>query len=270
MFFGRMYGSEKALGERDWRRRIGYKLLGELHIPGRLRIWHLIKEFRRLGLWSPRPLRLLDAGGGEGGFAYYLARRFPTWSVVVGDNEPDTLERGRRIKSALQLDNLEVRHLDLLTLQEEDAYDVIVCSDVLEHIEADDEVVRRLSRALRPGGVLIVTSPGVPQPRHLKLVEWREKRIGFKPSDYGHVRQGYSHESLKGILEQAGLAAETIRWTFGRFGTLMFDIFFVTGDSRPHPAVFAGLFPFYMTLSALDVALPIRHGAAILGVGRRP
>jgi 2-polyprenyl-3-methyl-5-hydroxy-6-metoxy-1,4-benzoquinol methylase len=265
-----LYGSEKAVAETDWKRRLGYRLVGEMHIPGRLRIWHVMKELRRLGYWKDRPLRVLDAGGGEGAFAYHLARRFPSWTVVVADNEPATLERGRRIKNALGLRNLEVRPTDLLAYDEDGVYDLIICSDVLEHIWEDDKVVRNLARALKSGGAMVLTSPSVPQPKHLPFVAWREKKIGFTPADYGHVRQGYSDADFRRILTQAGMVVDVVRFTYGRFGTLMFDVFFVTGDSRPNPAIFAALFPFYLGLSALDLAFPGRHGAGILGVGRKP
>jgi 2-polyprenyl-3-methyl-5-hydroxy-6-metoxy-1,4-benzoquinol methylase len=265
-----VYGREKAFGETNRVKRMGYQLLGELHIPGRLRIWHVIKELRRLGFWSRRPLHVLDAGGGEGAFSYYLARRFPEWRVVVADNEPKTLEKGRRIKEGLKLDNLEVAQVDLLNFDHVARYDVVICSDVLEHIVDDQGVMHGLARALKPGGFVILTSPSTPQPKHLPLVAWREKKIGFTPADYGHVREGYSEESLSRVIRDSGLEVEKVRFTFGRFGTFMFDIFFVTGDSRPNPLVFAGLLPFYLGLSALDLALPIGHGAAILGVGRKP
>ena len=42
---------------------------------------------------------------------------------------------------------------------------------------------RDLARALAPGGYLLLTFPSVPQRRHLRLVAWRERRIGFKPED---------------------------------------------------------------------------------------
>jgi 2-polyprenyl-3-methyl-5-hydroxy-6-metoxy-1,4-benzoquinol methylase len=264
-----MYGCEKAWAETDWRRRTGYRLLGELHLPGRLRVWHLIRELRRLGLWNGKPRTLLDAGGGEGAFAYHVARRFPHWRVVVMDNEPRTIARGEHIKARLGLTNLEVREADLLEPIERDAYDIVVCADVLEHIEEDDVVVRNLAGALRPGGILLLTAPSVPQPKHLSLVAWRERRIGFVPTEYGHVRQGYGPEDLRRLFQNADLAVERIRWTFGRFGTLMFDLFFVTGDSKPNPLLYASLFPFYMVLARLDVVVPSVHGAAILGVGRK-
>ncbi len=265
-----MYGREKAWAERDWRRRLGYRLFGELHVPGRLRTWHVIKELRRRGLWDATPRWLLDAGGGEGAFPYFVARKFPAWHVVVADNEPHTIERGDRIKTALGAKNLDVVDVDLRKLDADGRFDVAICADVLEHIEEDDLVVERLGRALKPGGTLIVTSPRVPQPRHLPTVAWRERRIGFSPSDYGHVRQGYSAERLRRLFVDAGLVVDRIAGTFGVCGTLMFDLFFSTGDSRPNPAVFTALFPLYMTLAGLDVVLPTRHGAAILGVARRP
>ena len=265
-----MYGREKACGETDWRRRAGYRVLGELHVPGRLRAWHVIKEMKRRGVWGPEPRTVLDAGGGEGAFAYWLARKFPEWRIVVADNEAATLERGDRIKAALGLANLEVRRSDLRDPGDEKAYDLVLCTDVLEHIQEDDLVVKHLALSLKPGGVVIITSPSVPQPRHLPFVRWRERRIGFQPSDYGHVRDGYSERQLARLLEGAGLEVDTVRRTFGRFGTLMFDIFFMTGDSRPNPAVYLALFPFYLALGALDLALPGRNGAAVLGVGRKP
>src|SRR6058998_1369140 len=264
-----MYGREKAWGESDPKRRLGYQLFGELHVPGRLRSWHVMKELRRRGLWDSTPRALLDAGGGEGAFAYHVARRFPSWQVAVADNEPATIERAWRIKQGLRLDNLEVREVDLLYPGDESAWDIVVCADVLEHIEGDDVVVKHLAHALRPGGILIVTSPSVPQPRHLPLVAWRERRIGFDPSDYGHVRQGYSEERLRALFESAGLAVESVRRTFGRAGTLMFDLFFVTGDSRPHPLVYAALFPLYMALATVDVMGPAGGGAAIFGIARK-
>jgi 2-polyprenyl-3-methyl-5-hydroxy-6-metoxy-1,4-benzoquinol methylase len=264
-----LYGSEKAWGETDWKRRLGYRWLGELHVPGRLRSWFIVRALRRLGCWDRRPRTLYDAGGGEGAFALHVARRFPAWRVVIADNETRTIERALSIKRALGLENLEIREVDLREPGDANAYDVVVCADVLEHIEEDDRVILHLARALKPGGVLLVTSPSVPQPRHLALVAWRERRIGFDPSDYGHVRAGYSEDRLREMFEAAGLEVESVRRTFGPAGTLMFDLFFVTGDSRPHPLVYLALFPLYMLLAAIDVLIPSKSGAAVMGVARK-
>ncbi len=265
-----MYGREKRFGDPNWKRRLGYSLLGELHIPGRLRAWHVIKTLRSLGYWRDMPSALLDAGGGKGAFAYYFARRFPQWQVVVADDDREALARGRKIQTALRLERLALREVDLNTIEDCAVFDVAICADVLEHIEEDAMVVRNLARALKPGGVVVVTSPSVPQPWHLPLVRWREKRIGFDPSDYGHVRDGYCAADLRRLFSEAGLETRTIRQTFGRPGTLMFDLFFATGDSSPNPVIYLLLFPLYMALAGLDSILSTECGAAILAVGVKP
>jgi hypothetical protein len=75
---------------------------------------------------------------------------------------------------------------------------------------------------------------------------------------------------MRRFFSRTGLEVEAIHWTFGRFGTLMFDLFFVTGDSRPNPLMYATLFPMYMGLALLDVCIPNQTGSAIMAVGRKP
>lgn len=42
---------------------------------------------------------------------------------------------------------------------EDDYFDAVLCSEVLEHLETPDLAVRELSRVLKPGGKLIITAP---------------------------------------------------------------------------------------------------------------
>jgi SAM-dependent methyltransferase len=217
-----------------------------------------------------RPVRLLEAGCGKGDLAVYLARRNPHWQVVGLELDPERLDRGRRAAQYLGLKNIEFRSGDLLDPMFDAEFDLILSADVLEHIEDDLAVLRNLCRALRPGGFVLVTSPSIPQRKHLRTVSWREKRIGFQPSDYGHVRDGYSREDLEGKFITAGGLPVDCRFTFGFFGTLAFDLFFTIGDNRPNPLVYALMFPWLMALAGLDVAFPTRTGSAILAVAQRP
>ena len=67
-----MYGSEKWICEPQAMKRWGYRLFGELHVPGRIRSQHIIKEVQRLGLME-KPVRMLDAGSGRGDLAIALS-----------------------------------------------------------------------------------------------------------------------------------------------------------------------------------------------------
>ncbi len=265
----RLYGSEKWVFEESRIRRWAYRLLGEVHVPGRLRSYHILRAVRSLGLFE-RPVHMLDAGCGRGDLALHLARRCPHWSITGVDADEGKVERAAQLARRCGLPNVRFQTGLLETLEFDSQFDLIVSADVLEHIADDDRVIANLCRALRPNGYLLVTSPSIPQRAHLPLVRWREKRIGFHPSQYGHVRQGYGPADLAEKFARSGAEIVSARFTFGFFGTLAFDLFFVIGDNRPNPLVFALIFPALMALAAADLYFPGQTGSAILAIARRP
>lgn len=264
-----LYGSEKWVFEENRIRRWAYRLLGEVHVPGRLRSYHVLRAIRSLGLFQ-RPVSMLDAGSGRGDLTLHLARRCPHWRITGVDADELKVQSAAELARRHRLCNLHYETGLLEDLRFDSQFDLVVSADVLEHIADDERVIGNLCRALRPGGYLLVTAPSVPQRKHLPLVRWREKRIGFHPSQYGHVRQGYGPAELAEKFAKSGAETVLTRFTFGLFGTLAFDLFFVIGDNRPHPLVFAFMFPWLMALAAADLYFPARTGSAILAVARRP
>ncbi len=262
------YGQDKWICETQTVKRWGYRLFGELHVPGRLRSNHILRQLQSVGL-SNRSIRVLDAGSGRGDLAIFLARKFPHWQVLGVDASSERVAIARHAADHLGLTNVRFETGSLERLSFEDEFGLIINADVLEHIEDDRLVLRNLFRALRPGGHLIVTSPSIPQRKHLPLVRWREKRIGFHPSDYGHVRDGYSKDDIREKFVAAGGHVTYSLLTYGFFGTLAFDLFFVIGDNRPNPVVFAALFPFLLGLAWLDLHFLSDTGCAILAVGTK-
>ena len=76
----------------------------------------------------------------------------------------------------------------------DDAFDGIVCGEVLEHLEDDRAALRELARVLRPGGAVVASVPANP---------WR-----YDWSDHwaGHRRR-YTAEGLAERFAEAGFAA---------------------------------------------------------------
>ena len=79
----------------------------------------------------------------------------------------------------------------------------VVCSEVLEHIEKDMEVMREMSRLLVKGGELILTVPARPE------------LFGFDDSFVGHYRR-YELKKLIQTLSQAGFGNFKIKTVLGR------------------------------------------------------
>jgi 2-polyprenyl-3-methyl-5-hydroxy-6-metoxy-1,4-benzoquinol methylase len=263
------FGIEKAAAEPSRMRRNAYRLFGEIHIPGRIRIHHVFREVKALGLPADG-VRMLDAGTGRGDIALHCARLSPGWRVHGIDVAQDRVERCLKAAALLGLSNASFSRQNLLSLDSESNYDLITSTDVLEHIEDDRGALMRLARALRPGGYLLLTFPSIPQRRHLRLVAWRERKMGFTPADIGHVRPGYSPATIHALAREVGLEPVTTRWTYGPFGNLAHDIFFVLNDSNPNPVVFAAALPILLTLSFLELRTPIHHGSGLLVIARKP
>jgi ubiquinone/menaquinone biosynthesis C-methylase UbiE len=100
--------------------------------------------------------RVLDVGCGAGAFAAELARRVE--HVDALDRSPAMIEAARQMTPANVTCILGDVMRDPLPAER---YDAIVSVTALHHLPIDD-ALRRLSRALRPGGVLAA----VALPRH--------------------------------------------------------------------------------------------------------
>ena len=106
---------------------------------------------------TPPGSRVLDAGAGGGFLSEMLARR--GFNVVATDLGFDSLHRaGHRLNNL----GLPVSCVlgDLYRLPFEDAsFDAAVSSEVLEHLETPASALSELARVIRPGGILVVSTP---------------------------------------------------------------------------------------------------------------
>lgn len=94
--------------------------------------------------------RILDLGCGTGGVTRALADRVPRGFVLGIDNSPSMLAVARAHARA----NLEFALLDITALPFEAEFEVIFSNATLHWIADHEQLVRKLYRALRPGGFL--------------------------------------------------------------------------------------------------------------------
>jgi SAM-dependent methyltransferase len=95
-------------------------------------------------------LRVLEAGCGS---ASVLRFEDDDWMVGIDISE-EQLARNTRLNDSI-LGDICAHELD------HDTYDVIVCWNVLEHIDKPDLAVLNFARALKPGGLLLLALPNV-------------------------------------------------------------------------------------------------------------
>jgi len=115
-------------------------------------IWAALRPELEAG----RTLKVIDVGGGTGGFAVPLAEA--GHRVTVVDASPDALAAlTRRAAEAGVADRITAVQGDgdrLADLVPPDSVDLILCHSLLEVVDEPAGVVRALAAALRPGGTV--------------------------------------------------------------------------------------------------------------------
>ncbi len=127
---------------------------------GRNRVLHRALQ-RELGSGSSSPgtLRAIDLGGGCGGWVEYLhvqeGRRFAELALA------DSSLRALALAGPIVSGYANRYQVDLLSLPWRAEWDLVFLLDVLEHIPEHETVIRQVAAALRPGGLLFVTTPAL-------------------------------------------------------------------------------------------------------------
>ena len=170
----------------------------------------LTLDFNRISLASGT--RLLDAGCGVG---RHVCEAFRRQGVTVAgvDLKWDDLLKTKNLLSVMSRENngkWAVAQANIVKLPFSDGYfDVVICSEVLEHVTNDSTAISELIRVLKPGGDLVITVP-----RYLP------ERICWAISDAyhnepgGHVRI-YRKKKLKLLLEKSGAFCRRIEYRHG-------------------------------------------------------
>ena len=127
-------------------------------------------------------------------------------------------------------------------------FDLVVCSQVLEHIKDDSKVLRGINRVMKDRGRLVLSVP-VP-PEVLKLV--REDLFYD-----GHVREGYRMEDLERLLKNEGFVVKRFKYCFFKFARLAVRMneFFVIRLGIRLPALFVIALSFFDRFVSLFIKI---------------
>lgn len=106
----------------------------------------------------PGTLRILEIGCGAGLLCFELAR---SAKIVVGiDISHFVLDFANGVKDYLHCDNVFFQQGDAEHLAfDHDTFDVVICSEVLEHLIEPQRALTEMRRILKKNGTLILTTP---------------------------------------------------------------------------------------------------------------
>lgn len=170
---------------------------------------------------SALPLKLLDAGCGDGVLLKTLTPLdgFETYGV---DYNPLRVERAKKNAPKATVKQGDLRNLDF----EDSFFDVIIMSQVLEHIPEDVSVLKSLARILKRDGILIL---GVPNEGCL-LAQLRNKYLeSYISKTTDHVNF-YTEKTIMRKIAEAGFAVDRVARTGFFFPHQMINAWLASRD----------------------------------------
>ncbi len=172
-------------------------------VNNRLYRWHIRQFLNELGrlVVATQPRCILDVGCGEGFVVAFLKERLPEADITGVDLSEAALSYARKHFGALAT----FRQADIYALPFPDgAFDTVVCSEVLEHLNEPDRAMHELKRVARQ--YVVLTVPLEPYFRWLNVLgQW----LGVS-DDPGHV-QFWNRKGFEDFVHRHFKEVEIVR-----------------------------------------------------------
>lgn len=198
-------------------RKLFYRLLDLLL----LRSWHIRKAIKRWERSVEGPQLILDAGSGFGQYDYYMAKKHQDWTIKAVDVKEEQVADCNNFFEKIGLSNAHFEVADLTKFVEKDKYNMILCVDVMEHIEEDELVLKNYYNSLLKGGMLLISTPsdqGGSDVHHHDHDDYEND--GTHSFIDEHVRDGYGVEEMKDKLKRAGFSKSEVTYQYGKPGKI--------------------------------------------------
>ena len=150
-----------------------------------------------LALAEPRPgLSWLDLGCGTGDVLRAIRDRHAP-AALTGVDPIDWLADDLRGAVTMVVGPAETAPLE--------PADRVLMVEVIEHLDAPWTVLRNAACAVRPGGLIVVTTPSITNLRHRAELALRGRLTSFRPDNLPHLGPALPHVAAR-VMEEAGLA----------------------------------------------------------------
>jgi glycosyltransferase involved in cell wall biosynthesis len=264
-YYGRDYWEGKKIGWKDavsavWtilryavvddeeNEHAGYRILRRMQKVSRYNAWMWDQIAPFVGQ------RILEVGSGVGNMTRFFARRE---RVIATDLNEKYLVILHHLLD--RHPNVRIERLDLnedARWLESERLDTVVCLNVLEHIERDEQALASLFRILSPGGRLVLLVPALPG------------LYGSLDRALDHHRR-YARDDLVTRLQSAGFEVER-SWFFNLLGVAGWYVNSRLLGRRTFPPVQLTLYDALVPLFRIESRFRLPLGMSLIAIARKP
>lgn len=116
------------------------------------RFWHTGKFKAVLSLIESNPKFILDVGSASGWFLSKMSKRFPKAKCVGVDVYKNAITYGKNKYKSIRFVHADAHKLPF----QDDSFDMIVCTEVLEHVTNPKGVLKEIRRVLKQHGAVVI------------------------------------------------------------------------------------------------------------------
>lgn len=159
---------------------------------------------------------ILDVGCGAGTVSLYLANRGANIvGVDISRKAIDSCKKSARILKLTDKTQFICNTIEKIKFRQK--FDVIICSEIIEHISNDGAFLKRIHKLLKKNRLLILSTPSINAPLYkIGLAQNFDKRVG-------HIRR-YSKQQISDLVKKSGFRIEEVKLTEG----VLRNFFFLT------------------------------------------
>ena len=231
-----------------------------------LRAWHVHREIKKWAKTAPENVEVLDAGAGFGQYDYYMTRKYPNWNILAIDVKDEQVADCNDFFGKLKNPKVKFIVGDLTQYQKENTYDLVVCVDVMEHIEEDVKVFANYYASMKEGAMLLISTPSdqggsdVHDHEHESFID-------------EHVRDGYNIDEIQEKLRSVGFSKTEAKYAYGKPGKISWKLSMkypmtMLNSSKLFfvilPFYYLITFPFCFVLNYIDSTTEHKSGTGLI------
>lgn len=133
-----------------YQRGVASNILQKIWHLGRLR--HTIQLLRQYASMVKKQTKVLDIGCASGWFISEIAKAYPIPGYVGIDVYKDAILYAKELYPAISFRVVDAHKLPFKS----NAFDVVICMNVLEHVVNPNKIMEEIKRVLKPGGIILI------------------------------------------------------------------------------------------------------------------